>query len=110
MAPAPSAGLAIIVTEAPGPRFAVACELAAVACAMGRRAGMLLKENAVAALADPAVAQALGTLHADGVWIGLCQSAMAAHGIGAADLPAGVEALGLVAFIADHGDCQLLLA
>ncbi|QMW22707.1 DsrE family protein [Sandaracinobacteroides saxicola] len=103
-------GVAMIVTEAPGPRFAAAVELAATLNAMDRGVAMLLKEGAAGALGNAKVATALDMLWRDGVWIGLCQSAMDAHGLRAADLPPGVEALGLVAFLAERPGWQILLA
>lgn len=102
--------LAIIVTEAPGPRFTAALELAATWNALNRSVALLLQADAVAALRQPAVARALDALWQEGIPVHVCQSAMHAHGLTAPDLPPGLEALGLVAFLADHPGAQVLLA
>lgn len=103
-------GLLLIVSEAGGERFAAAVEVAAAAAALGRPVAVLLRGPAVRALGDRAVASAFDTLFALGADVSLCQTAMAAHGLTAADLPPGIEAHGLIAFLAGREDWQLLLS
>ena len=97
--------LAIIV-GAPGPRAATALTLAAAAAALGRPVAMLFDGAGVAALAEPGLATALEL----GVRVIACQTGMAEAGISAAGLPHGVETGGMVGFLAQTGDAQLLLA
>jgi intracellular sulfur oxidation DsrE/DsrF family protein len=100
----------MIVSEAGGERFAAAAELAAASAALDRPVAVLLHGPAVAALGQPAVARAFDLLFELGVDVALCQTAMAAHGLAAADLPPGVEAIGMVAFLSGRADWQLVLA
>lgn len=102
--------LAIIVAEATGPRLATALTLAAAAAALGREVTMLFDGASVAALIgsdpDPLLTAALGL----GVGITACQSGLAAAGLLAADLIAGVETGGMVGFLAHAGAAQIVLA
>jgi intracellular sulfur oxidation DsrE/DsrF family protein len=102
-------GLLLIVSEAEGERFAAAIELAAASAALDRPVAVLLRGPAVAALGRATVARALDLLFELGADVGICQTAMAAHGLTAADLPPGIEALGIVAFLGGRADWQLLL-
>jgi intracellular sulfur oxidation DsrE/DsrF family protein len=103
-------GLLLIVSEASGERFAAALELAGAAAALGRPVAVLLRGPAVAALGRRPVASAFDLLFELGAEVSLCQTAMAAHALTAADLPPGVEAHGMVAFLAGREDWQVVLA
>ena len=61
------------------------------------------------ALGRPNVARAFDMLFELGADVGICQTAMAAHGLTAADLPGGVEAHGMVAFLSGRADWQVVL-
>jgi intracellular sulfur oxidation DsrE/DsrF family protein len=102
-------GLLLIVSEADGERFAAAIELAAASAALDRAVAVLLRGPAVKALGRRDVAKAFDMLFELGVDVGLCQTAMAAHGLTAKDLPGGVEAHGMVAFLSGRGDWQVVL-
>ncbi|MCG2842709.1 DsrE family protein [Sandaracinobacter sp. RS1-74] len=99
-------GLLLILTETEGERFLASVELAATAAALDRQVAILLRGTAVKGLPEPALA----LLRELGVHIAACQTAMADHGLTAADLQPGVEALGMVAFLQGRGHWQLLLA
>ena len=102
-------GLLVIVSEAAGERFAATVEVAAAAAALDRPVVMLLRGPAVKALGQPQVARAFDLLFEMGVEVSLCQTAMAAHGMVASDLPPGVEAHGIVGFMSGRADWQLVL-
>lgn len=102
-------GLLLIVAQAEGERFAAAIELAAAAAALDRPVELLLRGPAVAALGQAPVARAFDLLFELGARVWLCQTAMAAHGLRAADLPPGVEATGMVALLKGRPDWQLAI-
>jgi intracellular sulfur oxidation DsrE/DsrF family protein len=102
-------GLLLIVSEAEGERFAAAVELAAASAAMDRAVAVLLRGPAVKALGRPKVAKAFDLLFELGANVSLCQTAMATHGLTAADLPPGIEALGMVAFLSGRADWQIVV-
>lgn len=102
-------GLLLIVSEAEGERFAAGVELAAASAAMDRPVAVLLRGPAVKALGRCHVAQAFDLLFELGADVSLCQTAMAAHGMTAADLPGGIEATGMVAFLAGRETWQLVV-
>lgn len=102
-------GLLLIVSAAEGERFAAAMELAAASAALDRTVAVLLRGPAVRALGRPDVARAFDLLFELGANVSLCQTAMAAHGLTAADLPPGVEALGMVAFLSGRADWQVVV-
>lgn len=100
-------GLLLILTEAGGERFAAAVELAATVAAMGRPVAALLRGPAARTLGDdPGRFHLLFEL---GAQVSVCQTAMAAHGLSAAGLPANVEPLGMVAFLQGRQDWQLVV-
>ncbi len=102
-------GLLLIVSEAHGERFAAAVELAAASAALDRGVAVLLRGPAVKALGRADVAWPFDMLFELGVDVGLCQTAMAAHGLTAKDLPPGVQPHGMVAFLSGRGDWQIVL-
>ena len=102
-------GLLLIVTEAGGDRFAAAMELGATFAALDRPVAVLIRGAATRGLHEAGVAQALALLFEFGAGISVCQTAMAEHGLTAADLPAGVDTLGMVAFLQGRQGWQLLI-
>lgn len=102
-------GLLLIVSEAEGERFAAAIELAAATAALDRPVAVLLRGPAVKALGRTNVAKAFDLLFELGADVGICQTAMATHGLTAADLPPGIEAHGMVAFLQGRGDWQVVV-
>ncbi len=102
----PGVRLALIVGEGAVP--ATALSLAAAAAALGREVAILFDGRSVTALAAPD--ERVTTLLELGVRIVACQSGLAATGLDASRLPAGVETGGMVGFLAQAGDSQLLLA
>lgn len=97
-------GLLLILTELEGERFAAAMELAATMAALGRPVAVLLRGPAVQALGK---AKAFDILFELGASLSICQTAMAACALTAADLPPGFEPLGMVGFLAGREDWQL---
>jgi intracellular sulfur oxidation DsrE/DsrF family protein len=102
-------GLLLIVSDAAGERFAAGVELAAASAALDRPVAVLLRGPAVKALGRAEVAQAFDILFELGANVSLCQTAMAEHGLTARDLPPGVEALGMVAFLGGRSDWQVVV-
>ncbi len=102
-------GLLLIVSEAEGERFAAAVELAAATAALDRPVAVLLRGPAVKALGQANVAKAFDLLFELGVDVGICQTAMASHGLSGRDLPPGVEAHGMVAFLAGRAGWQVAI-
>ncbi len=102
-------GLLLILTETHGERFAATAELAATTAALGRPVAVLLRGAAAQSLGEPAAAKAFELLLELGAGISICQTAMAASGLTAADLPPGIEPLGMVAFLQGRQDWQTLI-
>lgn len=100
-------GLLLIATRAEGARFRAAAELAAAVAATGRPVRVLAKGAALPALAEGGEAFAL--LFELGAEVIACQTDLAAAGISAAALPAGVEAAGMLHALRGTSDWQLLL-
>ncbi len=98
--------LANIVGEQRHP--ATALRLAAAAAALGRVVTMLFDGASVVALAapDPLLTTAIDL----GVSVTACQSGLTEAGMSAIDLLPGVTTGGMVSFLAQAGDAQLLLA
>jgi peroxiredoxin family protein len=99
--------LAIIVSE-PGPRLTTALTLGAAAAALGRTVSILFDGSSVAALApaDPLLIIAIDL----GVAVTACQTGLADARLTTADLPTGIVTGGMVGFLTQVGDAQLLLA
>jgi len=102
-------GLLLILCEAGTERFAAAIEVAAVTAALDRPVRVLLRGPLVRALGQPVVAKACDLLFELGADVAICQTAMAANGLSAADLPPGIEAHGMTGFLAGREDWQLLI-
>lgn len=97
-------GLLLIVTETASERFAAAMELAGTSAALNRPVAVLLRGDAVKGLGQAKVA--FDMLFELGATISVCQTAMATNTLTAADLPPGVEPLGMVAFLQGRADWQ----
>ncbi len=102
-------GLLLIVTECQSERFAAAAELAATKAALAQPVAVLFRGDSLAAIAGPTADDALNVLRDMGVALYACQTALAAHDLRADDLPPGIEASGMVAFLRGRGDWQILL-
>lgn len=98
--------LAIVVGEGADP--ATALRLAAAAAALGREVAMLFDGASVTALAAPDAL--LATALDLGVRVVACQTGLADRAIAASVLPAGVTTGGMVGFLADVGEAQIVLA
>lgn len=104
-----TAGLLVILTCADGERFAAATETAAAAAALGRPVALLLRGKAVT-LGAP-LPPALALLAEMGAEIGYCQTALAERQLdAAAHIPPEGKATGLIRFLANRHDWQILLA
>ncbi len=97
--------LAIIVAGDDRDRARTALSLATCAAALGRGAAMLFDGASVACLADPALADALATARDLGVALTACASGLADTG---AALPPGIASGGMMGFLSDNRDAQLV--
>lgn len=97
-------GLRLILTTTRGEQADAAIELAAATAALGRPVAILLRGSAL-----ETAPETLTMLLELGCTITACQTAMAATGVAADALPAGVEPGGMVSFLAGGADWQLLL-
>lgn len=100
-------GLAIVVTESG--RAAAALRVAAAAAALGRAVAMHFDGASIRALAAPASSELAAALEL-GVGVSACQTGLADAGMAAAALAPGVGTGGLVGFLGDCAEMQLLLA
>ena len=100
-------GLAVVI-GADGARLPTALTLIAAAAALGREVAVLFDGASVTALVAPdaLLAAALDL----GVRIVACQSGLAEAGIAATSLPPGVVTGGMVSFLVEAGDAQIVLA
>ena len=117
------AGLTIIVASGDPERFHAALAVAAANAALGARSRVYLHATA-AVLADracpamlgsqgdgvPTLAELLDEALAIGVAIIVCQSGLAAAGIGAETLTNGIETGGLIELLSSLDGDQLLMA
>lgn len=103
-------GLLLVLTEWQSARAAAALELAATTAALGRPVAVLLRGAALRAAGAAALPPALATLAELGADIAACQTSLAAAGLQASDLPAAIAPAGMVLFLKDRADWQLLLA
>jgi predicted peroxiredoxin len=118
-------GLTIIVASSDQERFRSALEVAAANAALDRPTRLFLQGAAAALLAPsvlapprlpdemggaPTVGELLEETLALGATMTVCQSGMALAGIGADQLPPGVETGGLVEILATARDHQMLMA
>jgi predicted peroxiredoxin len=120
-----SRGLAILLSEANHARLHAALTLACAAAALGRPVRLFFHGESVAALAPERHWQGDATFRAAGlpsvgelvasaleleVAMMACQTGLQLLRLSAASLPEGVETGGMVAFLADARDDQLLMA
>lgn len=102
--------LCLILATAEPARFRSATAIAAAQAALGAVARMHLDTGAVAALADPALRDAVAEAQGLGVTVSLCPTGLADHGVDPAVLP-GAESFGLVALLAElPDDARLVMA
>lgn len=96
-------GLAVIVVGADADRARAALGIACAAAALGRETSVLFDHASISTLSrlDEALATALGL----GVAVTACATGLADLGV---QLPAGIEAGGIVGFLAANLDAQLL--
>ena len=104
-------GLTIIVATADPARFGAALEVAAANAALGHPTRLFLQSAAVPLLRKlPNPPELLGEAIALGASVTVCQSGLAAVGMSAMALPAGVETGGLVELLSHLGEDRLLMA
>ena len=112
-------GLSIVVSGTDPSRLHAALSIAAAWAALQRPARIFLKSEAAGMLArldgetgngQPSLRELLAESMALGVAITACQSGLALCGLSAEGLPVGVETGGLVGFLAERGDDQLMMA
>lgn len=112
-------GLSIVIAAADPERFRSALELAAANAALGATTRVFLQAQAVALLGEPSVAEAAPGLPsiaemleeaiALGAEVSACQTGLGLAGLEAAGLPQGIGTEGLVGFLAERGEDQLLM-
>jgi predicted peroxiredoxin len=100
-------GAAIIVAGTDAPRFQTALTLAASYAALGGRVRLLLDGEAVRLA--PSGGKLLDSCFDLGVTVTLCQSGLAAAGLGASALDPRFDYGGMVGFLADLGEDRLLI-
>ena len=112
-------GLSIVVSGTDPSRLHAALSMAAAWAALERPARIFLQAEAAGLLArldgetgngQPSLRELLGESMALGVAVIACQSGLALSGLSAESLPEGVETGGLVGFLAERGDDQLMMA
>ena len=96
-------GLAIIVVGPDPERALAALGIAAAAAALGRETAILFDSASISTLSG--LGEALATTLALGVAVTACATGLADRGV---QLPAGVEAGGMVGFLAANPSAQLL--
>lgn len=100
--------LAIIITD--HKRVTAALRLAAAAAALSRRVALLFDAAAVTALAHSTTPPLLAELIALGIPVTACQTGLADTGLHAGDLACGIQTGGMVGFLAENADAQIILA
>ena len=116
-------GLSIVVAGTDPARLHAALSMAAAWAALDRPARIFLQAEAVRLLRPvdaqeeepkgtgmPTLRDMLAESLKLGVAITACQSGLALAGLSAENLPAGVDTGGLVGFLAERGDDQLMMA
>ncbi len=118
-------GLAVMFGEASHARLHAGLTLACAAAALGRPVRLFFHGEAAAALSParhwagddtyaaaalPSVADLVASALDIGIAIMACQSGLHLCGLTAAQLADGIDTGGMVAFLADAGDDQLLIA
>lgn len=113
-------GLSIVVAGTDPARLHAALSMAAAWAALERPARIFLQAEAAGLLARldehragqgaPSLRELLSESIALGVSVTVCQGGLASAGTSAEQLPEGVETGGLVGFLAERGDDQLMMA
>ena len=116
-------GLSIVVAGTDPARLNAALSVAAAWAALERRARIFLQAEAVgllrkldeaddsgASAGQPSLRDLLAESLALGVSVTACQSGLALAGLTADRLPDGIDTGGLVGFLAERGDDQLMMA
>lgn len=113
-------GLSIVVAGADPSRLHAALSVAAAWAALGRPGRIFLQAEAARLLrrldepgpgeGQPSLGEMLGESMALGVTVTVCQSGLALCGLSAEHLPDGVETGGLVGFLAEAGDGEVMMA
>ena len=117
-------GLAVVLSEANHARLHAALTLACAAAALGRPVRLFFHGESVAALTPerhwqgdiayraaglPSVGELVENALGLGVVAMACQTGMQMIGVTAVSLPEGIEAGGMVAFLADARDDELVM-
>jgi predicted peroxiredoxin len=113
-------GLSIVVAGTDPARLHAALSVASAWAALERPARIFLQAEAAGLLArlddrasaegQPNLSELLTETLALGVSVTACQTGLALCGLSAEDLANGVETGGLVGFLAERGDDQLMMA
>ena len=113
-------GLSIVVSGPDPSRLHAALSMAAAWAALERPARIFLQAEAAGLLArlddeaggggQPSLRELLTESLALGVTVIACQTGLALSGLSAESLPEGVETGGLVGFLAERGEDQLMMA
>jgi len=113
-------GLSIVVAGADPARLHAALSMAAAWTALERPARIFLQAEAAGLLSglddhasgegQPSLGELLTESLELGVSVTACQTGLALCGLSAEGLPKGVETGGLVGFLAERGDDQLMMA
>ncbi|HEY5720699.1 MAG TPA: peroxiredoxin [Allosphingosinicella sp.] len=113
-------GLSIVVAGPDPTRLHAALSVAAAWAALDRPARIFLQSDSAGLLGrldepgsgegQPSLREMLSESMALGVTVTLCQGGLALCGLSAEHLPDGVETGGLVGFLAEAGDDQLMMA
>ena len=113
-------GLSIVVSGTDPSRLHAALSMAAAWAALERPARIFLQAEAAGLLArfdddvgkggQPSLRELLNESMALGVSVIACQTGLALSGLSADGLPEGVETGGLVGFLAERGEDQLMMA
>src|SRR5687768_15632787 len=112
-------GLSIVVAGSDPARLHAALSMAAAWAALERPARIFLQAEAAGLLArlddegsgggQPSLRELLTESLALGVSVFACQTGLALNGLSAESLPEGVETGGLVGFLAERGEDQLMM-
>ncbi|WNO53009.1 DsrE family protein [Stakelama saccharophila] len=106
-------GLTIIVATGDADRFDAALAIASAHAALGARTRLYAHKDAVPLLhkhAPAARLEAVRTARETGVTIMACQSGLASHDLGVADLVEAVEPGGLIQLLSELGEDRLTIA
>ncbi|MBV7257345.1 DsrE family protein [Pacificimonas sp. WHA3] len=118
-------GLSLLVAEGTQPRLHAALSLAVASAALGRAVAIFFQGSAVAALeagrvwpadaahraaGSPTIADLFANAREMEIGIGACETGIHLANLSADRLIPGVETTGLIAFLAAHGDDEIVMA